>query len=57
MFANEDYSKWVVAGKDEILPADFAALAFSNKPKTWLRSSENPTASAISSGGQYNRFN
>ena len=55
MFANEDYSKWIVASKDEILPK-FTELAYNGVQRTWLRSSENPSAIALSAGIQYNRL-
>ena len=56
MFANEDYTKWIVANKDHVLP-QFPEREYHGGKRTWLRSSENPTATALSSGDQFYKTN
>ena len=51
MFANEYYNIWVTASKSEILPGTW----YNNVQRTWLRSGNNPTSSALSLSGQYLR--
>jgi len=52
MFANEYFTKWLVAEKEEIIPT---FTEYNNVPRTWLRSALNPTAPALSPGNQYFR--
>ena len=51
MFANEDYTKWVVAEKNVILDTSW----YGNVQRTWLRSGLNPDSPALSLGDQYFR--
>ena len=51
MFANEDYTKWVVAEKSVILDTSW----YNGVQRTWLRSGLNPDSLALSLGNQYFR--